>query len=206
MQQQKSEPVDWVGKEFTGFVINTTFSEDNTNKIMEWLAGLKKTVKEGIYTMTPESLHITVLDWVAPLYEYNGADKRALYEELRPTYDAAFRRITKSVPAFDVHFNDIRVTPGAIILIGQDNGQFQSIRGRFMQSIVLPEGGKQPPDLVHASLARFVPPAIDLAPVRAYAAKNPLDILQPVASFRLLETRREPTQEFTVLDTYQLGV
>jgi len=205
MEQPRTNPVDWVGTEHLGFVINAAFSKQNTDVIMAWLEGLKKVAPEGLYAMEPEGLHITVLDWVAPLFDYNGADKRALYEKLHPSYDEAFRRITAGMGAFAIHFTEVRVTPGAIILVGQDAGQFQSIRSQLMDSVSLPEGGKQPPNIVHSSLARFVEPAIELAPLEEYAANNPIDITQRVDEFRLVETRREPMQDFDVVGTYKLA-
>ena len=200
-----STPVNWVGKAHRGFVINAAFSDENTEKIMSWFDGLHALAPEGIYAMKPEGLHITVLDWVAPLFDYGGADKRALFQKLRPSYDAIFREITGAMPAFDVHFNELRVTPETIILVGQDDGQFQSLRDQFTQRVTLPEGGKQPPNIIHSSLARFIAPAIDLAPVQEYASTHPLDLTQHLSMFRLVETRREPAQDFNVLDSYILG-
>ena len=206
MEQLKSVPVRWVGKVFQGFVINAAFSDDNAKKITSWLANLNELVTEGIYTEIPEGLHITLLDWIAPLFDYDKADKAALFQELRPSYDAAFREITHAMPAFDIHFNEVRVTPGAIILVGRDGGQFQSIREQFLHRVSLPDGAKPPPSIIHGSLARFIPPEIDLAPVREYAEKHPLDFTQPVSEFRLVETRTMPMQDdFLVLDSYPLG-
>ncbi len=205
MEQQKSTPADWVGKEFQGFVINAAFSDENTKKIMSWLEGLNALVAEGIYTMKPEALHITVLDWVAPLFDYGGADKRALFAKVQPSYDAAFRQFTRAMSPFEVHFSEIRVTSGTIILVGQDDGQFQTLRDEFTQKVTLPEGGKQPPNIIHSSLARFIEPAIDETPIQEYASSHPLDFSQHISAFRLVETRREPMQDFSVLDSYQLG-
>lgn len=206
MEQLRSDPVDWVGAERLGFVINAVFSADNTSTIMSWLEGLIEIAPEGIYPMKADSLHITVLDWVAPLFDYDGVDKRELYEELYPSYDEAFRRITGGIEQFNVHFTEIRVTPGAVILVGQDAGQFQSIRRQFMDSVTRPEGGKQPPTIVHSSLVRFTPPEVELSPIQAYTASHPIDLMQPVSEFRLVETRREPMQDFSVIDTYNLAV
>lgn len=181
------------------------FSDENIEKIMSWLDGLTTLATEGVYTMKSEQLHITLLDWVAPLFGYNGADKHALFEELRPAYDAAFRRVTSAMQPFDVHFNEIRVTPGTIILVGEDEGQFQTLRDQFTQSVTLPEGGKLPPNIIHSSLVRFVEPAINLGPIQEYASSHPLDFTQRVDTFRLVKTKREPMQDYDVLDTYQLG-
>lgn len=205
MERLPSAPVDWVGQDHLGFVINAVFSSENTTLINNWLSGLNEHVHEGIYTMRPEGLHITVLDWVAPLVDYKGTDKRKLYVDLRETYDSAFRAITDSMESFDIQFNEIRVTPSTIILLGHDGGQFQSLRDRFMASVQLPEGGKQPPDIIHSSLARFIAPEIDLTPVQDYADTHPLVLTQNIAEFRLVETRREPMQDFKVIDAYKLA-
>lgn len=205
MEIQKSQPVDWVGQECLGFMVNAAFSDENTSVITSWLDRLNRVAPEGMYTMKPKGLHITLLDWVAPLLDYGGVDKRKLYEELRPEYDKAFRRITGEMKPFDVHFMEVRVTPGAVILVGEDPSQFNGLRSRFQQVVPLPEGGKEPPNIAHSSLIRFVPPAIDLAPVEAYAASHPIDVTQRISAFRLVETHVEPMQDFEVLDTYTLG-
>jgi hypothetical protein len=204
MKMHHSTPVDWVGKEFVGFVINATFSNENARQISTWLDGLRTVAPIGVYFMQPKGLHITVLDWVAPLLDYGGADKRAMFDELRPSYEPALRRITDGMAQIDVHFTELRVTPSTIILVGQDNGQFQHVRDQFIGSVTLPDGAKQPPDIIHSSLARFVSPEIDLAPVETYVTEHPLELTQRISEVRLTELRREPMQDFTVLDTFKL--
>ncbi len=206
MEHLISAPVDWVGKEYIGFVINAAFSQENGQMIKVWLDGLNAISSEGVYTMPPKGLHITVLDWVAPLFDYDSVDKRDLFRGLRLDYDMAFRTIADSMEPFDVQFDMLRVTPGTVILTGHDAGQFGSLRHQFMSSITLPEGGKSPPDIIHASLARFVMPEIALSPIQAYVAENPLNFTQRISEFRLIETRREPMQDYSVLDAYKLGV
>ena len=147
MEQLRSTPVDWVGQEHLGFVINAAFSEENTRIITTWLDGLRKVAPEGVYCMEPEGLHITVLDWVAPLFDYGGADKHELYASLYESYDATFRRITTAMRPFEVRFNELRVTPGTIILLGQDDGQFASLRSQFT--------GSQLPLIFHVGLVNL---------------------------------------------------
>jgi hypothetical protein len=205
MEKSYSTPVNWVGQAHLGFVINAAFSPENSALIGTWLEGLQHQVPQGLYTMDSKGLHITVLDWVAPLFDYAGIDKRALYTNLQKTYEPAFRSITDSMEAFDVRFDEVRVTPGAIILLGQDNGQFRALRDRFMNSVQLPEGGKQLPNIIHSSLARFIAPEIELSQVEGYAAEHPLVFTQNISEFRLVETRREPMQDFTVIDAFKLA-
>lgn len=202
MEHRLSSPVDWIEEKFLGFVINAGFSDDNSAQITSWLAGLKAAAPEGIYTMNPKGLHITVLDWVAPLFEYDGIDKRGLYNKLRSTYEPAFRQITGTMAPFEVNFDEVQVRPETIILVGRDGGQFEYLRKRFLQSVSLPAGGKLPPNIIHSSLARFVPPAIDLAPVKQYVSLTPLVFTQQVAEFRLIEARDGTMQDFDILDTY----
>lgn len=198
-------PVDWVGTEHLGYVINAAFSGENAKVITNWLDGLQQVAPEGVYPMDSKGLHITVLDWIAPLFDYGGANKKDMYRDLGPRYDAAFRYITGNMKPFDVHFTELRVTPGAIILVGQDTGEFQSLRNEFVDSVGLPEGAKEPPKIIHSTLARFIAPAIEIGPLEDYAANHSLSLTQRVEAFRLVETRREPMQDFTVLDTYKLG-
>lgn len=44
-----------------------------------------------------------------------------------------------------------------------------------------------------------------LATLEEYARNNPIDFTQHIDEFRLVETRRKPMQDFTILDTYRLG-
>lgn len=204
MNETYSQPVDWVGQLHLGFVINAAFSKDNQRILSDWLAGLRQQAPEGLYAMTPEGLHITVLDWIAPLFAYSGVDKHELFKRLRPEYEQTFERITARIAPFSVTFTELRVTPGTIILTGQDDGQFSKLREAFTSSITLPEGAKAPPTIIHSSLARFVPPAVPLGPIMEYCAKHPLQIEQPIKAFRLIETRSEPMRDFTVLRSFDL--
>jgi len=204
MEHPHSSPVDWVGQEHLGFVINAAFSAENASLISQWLEGLNQRVPQGIYTMPLQSLHITVLDWVAPLFDYGGADKRALYAQLYKTYEPVLRTTTDSMGTFDIQFSELKVTPGAIILVGQDDGQFAHLRDTFMNAVEMPEGGKQPPTIIHSSLARFIAPQIKLSQVEDYVIEHPLDFIQTISEFRLIETRREPMQDFSVIDNFKL--
>lgn len=205
MEQCRSTPVAWIGEEHLGYAVNVAFSAENTNVIMSWLSSLQKVASEGIYAMTPDSLHITVLDWVSPLFDYGRTNKRALYEELRPVYDPVFRRLTEAMEPFNIHFTELRVTPATVILLGHDAGQLQALRQSFIENVTLPDGAKPPPDIIHTSLARFIAPQIELSPVAAYAVYHPIDLTQRVDEFRLVESRREPMQDFSVIDTYKLA-
>lgn len=205
MERQYSEPNKFIGKRHLGFVINAAFSGENSKTISNWLDGLNQTVPEGIYTMPQESLHITVLDWIAPLFDLGGVDKRKLFEKLSPEFDQAFTDVTNGLKQFHVHFKEIRVTPGTVIVIGQDNGQFQSLRNKFMELVQYPLGSKQPPNIIHSSIVRFIEPSIDIRPVQEYATKNPLNFTQTIDGFRLIETSREPMQDFDIIKTYELS-
>jgi hypothetical protein len=204
MEPSHSTPIDWLGASVNGFVTQATFSPDNQARIAAWLEGLKHVTPGGIHYMAGDGLHITLLDWVAPLIDY-GEDKQALYDRLYPKYDPVLTRLTVATPAFDVHFNEVRITPTTVILVGQDDGQFASLRARFTEAEPLPEKGKQPPVLIHSSLLRFIAPAIDLSPVRDYIESNPLDLVQHIDSFRLVHLIKEPMMKYEIIKTYPLA-
>ncbi|MBL8159557.1 hypothetical protein JNJ66_03810 [Candidatus Saccharibacteria bacterium] len=205
MQPEQSTPVTWIGQEHLGYVIQTTFSDENTQLILAWLEGLRQATGDNLYFMGADQLHITVLDWVAPLFDYGGINKQELYESLKDEYAAAFRAITDSVRPFEVHFNELRVMPNTIILTGQDGGQFQSVRTQFMERVALPEGAKQPPTIIHSSLTRFIGEPVALAPYQEYVAAHPLELTQRIEDFRLVKTGREPMLTYEVIEQFQLG-
>jgi hypothetical protein len=102
-----------------------------------------------------------------------------------------------------IHFTQLRVSPGTIFIVGNDNGEFQKIRDTFVKNVTLLPNTKLPPQIVHSSLIRFTR-AIDLDAVESFVAHKNIDIAQEVTEFRLVNTRKEPLLEFDVLKKYSL--
>lgn len=198
-----TEIIPWLGDTCEGYVINTAFSDENAKEITTLINEIKGQFGDAVFCMPTSSLHMTLLDWIAPLETYGGRDKTKLFEELYPVYDEHFESSISRRWPIKVHFTEIRVAPSTIIIVGQDNGEFNNIRQGYLSSVDLIEGTKLPPTIIHSSIARFKQ-EIDLDRAKDFMAAKSIDFNQEVRSFRLVHTYREPMLEFKVIKEYTL--
>lgn len=199
----KTQAVEWINKPSEGYVMNTLFSEENASTIMKLVDTLNQRYGSSVFCMPKESLHITLLDLVAPLVDYGGKNKQALFKGIYGDYDAALSKILAHEQSFDVVFDTLHVAPTTIFISGHDNGQFERIRNKYLDTVELLPGTKRPPRIIHSSLARFTE-EIDLAEVEEFIASQSILLQQPIKSFQLVHTFREPMLEFEALKTYSL--
>lgn len=199
-----TEPADWVGQQAEGYVVNAAFSAENRRAICKLINDIGATYQGAVFVMPKESLHITLLDWIAPLVSYQGKNKAQLFAGVQSQYDKILTSITANTKPIAVHFNEIRVSPSTIFIVGSDKGEFQAIRQQFVNKVELLPGTKPPPDIIHCSLARFTKP-IDLNQVEEYISRQSIDISQIIDGFRLVHSTREPQLEFRELKYYKLG-
>ena len=200
---QLSQPLDWIGKRILGYVVNSDFSDTNQSTLNTLNQEIKNEFGDVVFCPPKKSLHITLLDWIAPLVDYGGRDKNAIFAEVQPSYDKALRDILSSVESITVHFNLVKVSPSTIYIEGHDKGEFQRIREQFLDRVELLPGTKMPPTIIHSSLARFMKP-IELGPVESFLAGKTLNFNQKITGFRLIRTIQEPLLEFEVVKRYKL--
>lgn len=152
---------------------------------------------------TITTLHITLMDWIAPLVDY-GTDKYVLFKDMFPQYDKVFTDILREQSPITVHFDSLKVTPGAIILVGHDDGSFKSIRNDFLRQIKLLPNTKQPPLIIHSTIARYTTEQ-DLQPVIDFVAEQELVFEHFVTHFRLVQEQVVPMLDYNLLKIYPLG-
>lgn len=199
----RTQPVDWINQPKIGYMVNTEFSEVNKAKLLEVIQEIDLGYQSDIFCTPPDSLHITLLDWVAPLVDYDGQDKDRLYESVFEVYDQAMSEVTSSSGPIEVKFDEIRVSPSTIFITGRDDGSFQRIRSQFLKKVELLPGTKLPPDIIHSSLARFTA-AIDLGEVSSFIASRTIDFTEVASGFRLVRSSIEPLIDYRVIKRYEL--
>ncbi|HVI69655.1 MAG TPA: hypothetical protein VM581_04310 [Magnetospirillaceae bacterium] len=199
-----TQPVDWIGKNFIGYAMNAEFSDENARQLVTLMQAIQQTYNDGVFCTPKKSLHITLMDWVAPLVDYDGHDKDALFKKLRPEYDAAITEILALFSPITVRFDTLALSPTTIYIVGHDDGQFQAIREQFLAKVHLVPGTKLPPTIIHSSLARFTKP-LKIADVEAFLAAKSIELTQQIPAFRLLHQTKEPTLEFTTVKRYPLA-
>lgn len=187
-------------EEVVGYVVNIGL--DQHEQITHLTENIRKAFPHS-WLQPPESWHATLLDWIAPLVDYDGADKDKLFKKYGGRYEKVLQEILRDIPPFEINFNEIRIFEQAIIIVGHDQGYFNKIRKEFFQRVKLLEGTKASPKIVHSTLARFnVKP--DPKVVEEFAASNSIDFMQYVGSFRLVRESIPPMVEFEVLNEYPL--
>lgn len=180
------------------------FPIKNIARLQQITAAIQQEYRNKVFVAPPHSLHITLLDWIAPLVDYDGADKTTLFNSIKDDYDKNISRILADILPISIRFTELKVSPSTIFLVGHDNGQFQTIRQQFVESIELLPNTKLPPTIIHSSLARFKD-TLPLPNVEHLITNLTVDFTQQIDSFRLIHTTKEPMLEFEVIKTYHLS-
>lgn len=192
-----------VGKPFTGYMVNAAFSYKNQIIITEIQKKLTNQFGDVLWVQPSNSLHITLLDWIAPLVEYDQ-DKDKLFQQIYEDYDKVISEAIASEQIIEIDFNTVEASAAAIILIGHDNGQFGRIRQRYLDNVELLPGTKLPPRIIHSTIARFREEA-DLKTIQNYTKDLSVDFKQEIETFRLIKETVDPLLEFELIKNYSLN-
>ncbi len=191
-----------IGRPVIGYMLNATFRAKEQKEIATLQQKIAERFGSSIWITPPATLHITLMDWIAPLVDY-GKSKEGLFEELFPAYDAVFTRLLKDFKQIKINFNEVKATPGAIIILGQDNGEFNNIRSRFLEEVQLLPNTKQPPVIIHSTIARYRK-EMDLNPIISFLAQHPVMFTYEVSRFRLVRENTAPQLKYQLLKEYPL--
>lgn len=201
--QEKTVTTHHIGNSGVGYMVNTLPNSTNVQKIVELQYRLTEQFGGTIWNTPPETLHITLMDWLAPLVDY-GESKDKLFKQYFPQYDAVMTRILKDYEPINVHFDTIKVTPNAIIVVGRDAGSFQSIRERFREEGGLLPGTKQAPTIIHSTIARFQREQ-PIQPIVDFIGKQSLSFDYTVLYFRLVRESVTPMLAHELIKKYPLA-
>lgn len=191
-----------IGKHVSGYMVNAIPDDSNLQRIAEFQTELQAQFSDNLWLTPPDTLHITLLDWIAPLVDY-GEDKDTLFKKHFTEYDTVLSDILQNQDSITIKFDTIKVTPGAIIITASDDGSFQHIRSQFMQRVELPPHTKLPPTIIHSTIARYITEQ-NLQPIEKFAASHSMMFGQKVTHFRLVHEHVTPMLNYTLLKKYIL--
>lgn len=192
-----------IHKPFVGFMVNSELSEESKQKVAKVQGQLTQKFGNGIWHQPPESLHITLFDWIAPLIDY-GEDKDALFEKIFEQYDKVATEAFRNTQPIEITFNQVKVAPAAVFAVGEDQGQYNQIRQYFLDNIELLPNTKKPPEIIHFTVSRFTE-EIEFEPIEAFLQSLDFSMTQEVNSFRLVREEIDPMLKFKTLKEYKLG-
>jgi len=197
-----TETSQYKDKKVSGYMLNAGLSKENQQKVAAINLQLKQEFGDVILDQPGSALHVTLMDWVAPLVTYEK-DHDALFKEVFDTYDNVLSSLAGNTKIFNVTFDTIRCSPAAIFIQGHDDGQFQSLRDGFTNQIELVAGTKQPPKIVHCTIARF-DAAVDINQIKQFVETLSIHFQQPVHDFRLVHEVEMPMLSYETLKIYPL--
>lgn len=198
----RSQPYHNINKPVEGYIVNTGYEKKSTDKIQAIQEAFRQHFANDLWFTPADALHITLLDWIAPLVSY-AEPKDVLFKRIYNTYDTALKQALEPIPPIAVHFNSLIVTPDALIIQGVDKGEFQEIRNHFTDTIDLLPNTKQPPTIIHSTIARFRRPC-NIETMQEVADVTPVSFTEKVNSFRLIHEEKAPLLRYQVLKTYPL--
>lgn len=191
-----------IGSPVCGYMLNSNFDA----KAVEAIAQLQKKIVgqfgPAVWIQPPETLHITLMDWLAPLVDY-GQQKEVLFKQLFPQYDQVLSNILKDVAPIRIMFDTVAASPGAIIVRGHDNGAIQRIRDRFTDAVDLLPNTKQPPTIIHSSIGRYTQ-QIPVEPICDFVAQQELSFVYELTEFQLVQETVAPMLAHQLVKTYSL--
>jgi hypothetical protein len=195
----------YLNQSAVGYMVNTLLSESSKSKIKDLQETFTSEFQNAIWPTPADTLHITLFDWLAPLVNYND-DKDRIFEKIHPEYDAVLSSILTTVKPIDVTFNRLIISPSAIAIATDEESThaFNDIRQRFLAEIDLLPNTKQPPAIVHGTIARFVG-EIALDDVKRVAKSLDVAFIEQVTGFQLVRETRLPMLDYSVIKKYTLN-
>ena len=200
--QLHTNPSEFWGSYRSSYVLNTQLSKEGIDLIQSLHRALQDNFSDAILIPPDNALHITLMDWIAPLVAYSE-DKEHLFTSHFPQYDVSLKHTLQNQHPIQVKFNQIKVTPDAIIIIGKDDGSYDRIRSEFLKQQDLIPGTKRPPQIIHSTIARFSNP-VEIEKVQEAVQGIQINFVQVIDHFRLTKESRVPMLEFEEIKRYLL--
>jgi hypothetical protein len=191
-----------IGKEVVGYVVCEYFSEQAKKEISKVQKIISDKFGDAVWIAPIDSLHITLMDWLAPFVEYKK-DKEGIFTEIFPEYDRVISECLLNKGAIDIIFNRIKVTDSAVIIIGEDNGKFNEIRKDFLDKIELIGDTKRPPQIIHSTICRFIK-ELPIAEVEDVLKGVEIEFKEVVGEFNLIRAKTSPMLDFSIVKIYKL--
>lgn len=191
-----------IGQPHSAYCLLALLSDNAKNQLKGLLELLDKELGENIYIMPTETLHITLCEIIQS--KNYSENKELLYRQNSSIYKNSTEQVLKQFSPIDVVFDEIIVSPQAIIVKGRDNGSFQEIRKQLTKNLPLPAETKQPPEIIHSTIARFLT-EIPLDKVRVITKEYTIKLSEKVNGFSLIHSNITPLLAYDTLKRYELN-
>jgi hypothetical protein len=117
---------------------------------------LTRLAPDGLWVSPPDSLHVTCRSLISPRDAY---DKVRYWKKIESEAELCMRRLEADVAAFSLHFNVLKLTDHAAILVADDHPSVTMARSIFATNISTPPVLAEPPNTIHTTLCRYKDPS-----------------------------------------------
>lgn len=179
-------------------------SGESLEKITKLQAQLKNILGDAIWLMGQDALHITVMEILCHM-DYKDLNRRELFEQWYEQYNGITKEFLAEQSPIYLHFSELIVSPGAIIIKTESSETLNDIRSKLLSRIELPEGTKIPPHITHCSIARYSQ-SIDLAQAQKATQHLAIDFNERVTHLKLMNDLVPPEFSPKLIETYDLKI
>jgi len=202
-QQQFTEKSLEIGKEKTWYFVNAKISQKNRKILAKIQSEMKAQFGDAVWCVPKDFLHVTLMDWIAPSGDYEK-DREAIFAEIYDSFNKATEEVLARYAKIDLGFRELQITSNAIVAIFEDDGSFQKIREAIMSKVFWVKGSKNPPNIIHSTLLRFVQ-EIPLEEVEKIVARSEISFDEVISEFQLGKGIKTGIMECEIIKKYPLG-
>jgi hypothetical protein len=179
------------------------FSEQSIKMIISFQEKLKTKLGDVIWLTPASILHATLMEVIWDT-DYQNKTRHEYFLEWYDKYNQTTKDIINSFSPFRIIFNQLEVSPNAIIIKSSNPKKFNVIRNHLLQKTNLPKGTRLPPSIAHCTIARFNK-QIDLRLIINEVKSLRVDLVEEIKEFALVKDLVPPAFNPVVIETYRLN-
>lgn len=182
--------------------IVVAFSEDSLAVLSALQHQLRGILGDTIWLTPERALHSTVMEIICDT-DYGMVPRKELFTDWYQQYDQIVAETITTMPPFEITFDQLVISPKAIIVKSTDSTILNDIRSTLLSTISLPVGTKLPPDITHCTIARFSS-ILDLEDIVEQTKMLNVTITERIETFKLLKDLGPPTFDPKTIQIYRL--
>jgi hypothetical protein len=183
--------------------IAAVLSRESIEKVVAIQRQLKTMLGDAIWLTPANALHMTLMEIICDT-EYKELPRKQHFMNWYERYNDTVKEIIAHFPSTSIIFNQLHVSPAAIILKAESPQPFNDIRDALLVRTVLPAQTKLPPDIAHCTIARFNK-AVDLNAARERASAIAVDFDEHIREFKLMKDLG-PDFNPSIIEAYGLSI
>lgn len=184
--------------------IVATFSNKSLDSLSAIQAQLHDILGDAVWFTPQRALHSTLMEIICDT-DYKSASRQQLLTDWYERYNQIVTEAIAKLEPFEVTFDQLEVHPRAIIVRSSDSRSFDAIRSKLLSKINLPTGTKQPPDIIHCSLARYNK-VLNVENIIEQTKMININFTERISNFKLLKDLGPPSFDPKMVQMYKIGL